>query len=398
MTVLEIDGNVTDKLHASQPTLRFQEEMGPLIPMNGSEDSTGAPRIFWSLKLQQRRSPERSSVLKSAFLVDGIKTETKSLDGSSKFLEVDHAPLGTTINLNEDLRPDLSVDRFQIFSSALVSSFVRTCIDNGGWRSLEYWKAPELETLQALFESYPIAMANLSDALTEHQIHWPLIALTNIQSKLYYPSILGICDLDAFLFETSLKSEGWRPLKFTRINEILGKWLSLRVADLIDAGLSGTTTITQLAAFARHSTPLKYHPLLGNIFGFFSIYERDSKFPRFKSQARLTLYQMLAFISRQRIPVSTAKDLAHRLANLGISVPNLECLASEADIKLSRQQLTLMAKSLNKEFQDIGKLTPFHVMGAACLWNLSIEEVIETAKPLTKGLGQFRRQIAVMAL
>jgi hypothetical protein len=376
-TLLEVEGVITDELDAGQPTPHFEDEMGPVIPMTGSEDSSGVPRAFWCLKMHDSRYSSRW--LKSALLVDGIFVEV-----SSQYDIGERIPLGTAINLTEELRADLSVDRLRILSTAPAGAFVQNCIDSGGWRSLKDWSSPNLKALLAMFDIHPLAIVQLSDALVETDIQWPVILATDDNSKLEIPSAAGICDLDAFLFRNQMTGpERWRPFDTSGVSPTMGRWLSLRLAELLYAGMNLPIVGRRLAMFTRQENTSRCYPFLVHSFGSSRNYNGIPSPPTATSLDKLTVFSLLLLGTKKRFSVDNVKNVGCRLKVMGISVPNLGTWTGDSAMTLSKQQFTLLTRDLDDSWPAIDELTPIHVTLAAIKLELSVDEVANIAQPLT---------------
>ncbi len=133
-TVLVGPSGVTTHLPAGAPSPSFVQTIGKGVPAQQSADSNGHPRLFWhaNLGLPAWKGGDGGSVL----LADGILTANSSKVSASWLV----------VNLNEDLRPELNVDRSQVITWATGFGYVTNLLREGAWQDI--LKIPDLDLLR----------------------------------------------------------------------------------------------------------------------------------------------------------------------------------------------------------------------------------------------------------
>ena len=228
-----------------------------------------------------------------------------------------------------------------------------------------------------------MAAVHLCKALVEKSIKWPDILPTYEESEPKIPSTAGICNLDAYLFGNLMHSGKSFPFDVSKIAPKTSRWLSLRMAELIHEGLECPIHARNLSLYTTKSSTYSYLPLFSELMGLhFTYSSHDDEFPTIILPYELTLGRILLLSNKWGFSTNTIKILVNHLKSMGISVPNLETWVSNANVKLSNQQITLLTTHLNDREPAIDRLTPVHLLRAAIKWGLKIEGV-DIARPLS---------------
>jgi caspase domain-containing protein len=369
LTVLELDNVHVTELLAGRPAQRFEESLGPLIPVRGSEGSDGTARIFWCLT-DRRTQP-------SALLVDGILNNEPTVPAERPRpltrLQRRAAPRSalstpprTAINLTEELRPELSVNRNAILSANSGLDFLKRCIQNGGWRSLTDWQNPQLKIFLQLFRPFPIVMFDFSNALRSGEVTAPNIATGAPQISL--PSAAGVCDIDEILFENLDDDTG--DLNLFDISEVPAGWsrlYSLRLSELVKTGVRLPPLPTLLARYAEHAFGGQCPALSATLF-------RRGSEPGWRS-----ITDLIQTAQDLELSLSQIVDLASPLAAVGLHIP---ALAQLKNAPLSKMQLCLLSEELDGEYPFVNSLNNAHLSYAAKILKKSITEIKEIARSL----------------
>src|SRR5262249_14389848 len=154
--ILDVQDGPRVELSSARPTAEFETESGTLIPLTGSEGQAGSPRVFWSLR------ETRIFDAKAQFLVDGILPSMEMSGNPSAINLRTTLPWGVAVNLTDELRPEMSVDRTNILSARHGVEFAKQRINVGGWQSISHWSTPRLGVLLSLLYSFPFTIAKLS--------------------------------------------------------------------------------------------------------------------------------------------------------------------------------------------------------------------------------------------
>ena len=136
------------RLKAGQPTPGFVDSVTSLVPVQQSLDERGHARVFWVV------SPRLGMPQSYGLLVDGIRTNNASQS------EVPHA----IVNLNDDLAPDLTVDRSRVTSWEKGFSYIASLIRQGAWRELCQLPELDLISLEEMFRAWPLPLLPLDKA------------------------------------------------------------------------------------------------------------------------------------------------------------------------------------------------------------------------------------------
>jgi hypothetical protein len=172
-TVELVAGNATDRLRASAGD--------ELLSVEGSEGTTGSPRVYIApAASRRRRSNPRIA------LVDGIVTNLRG----------DPWPRSVIVNLTEDLRSTLTVDRRLVDPSEMEIESVRRWIREKGGAALVAWSTPEFISLHnTLRESHPDVAVAVNAAL--RATVKPRAVATPSKWGLSWPlGVAGLSDLD----------------------------------------------------------------------------------------------------------------------------------------------------------------------------------------------------------
>ncbi|UKJ75930.1 caspase family protein [Azospirillum brasilense] len=375
---IEVEGALVDDLTGGQPTPRFQEDMGPVLPMPGSEDSRGVPRAFWCLKFGERIHSRRP--LRSALLVDGIRTECPEPMDFDTHPRREQLPKGTAANLTENLRPRLSVDRRQVLSDETAAQFVWDCIDRGGWRGLERWDAPQLNKIFALFESCPLALAQISEALVEQTFQWPAISAGKNHISMEFPSTAGVCDFDQILLGTIAERGGF--LARHGVSPAESRLLVIRLAELFDAGLEGAPIPLSLAAFMGKLGLPRCPPLSVSIF-WRNLYSSANEWS-FRHQLLVT--DLLLASNRSGLPIEKLEEISCALSKIGISTPEFGPLRDKGVVCLSKKQRFLLFQGGWHIWEKGDEKRPIKFLSVSRIVGIKLKEVVEALRPLS-GFG-----------
>ncbi|UKJ75925.1 caspase family protein [Azospirillum brasilense] len=380
-TSLFVECEETKHLTAGKPTDRFEDEMGPLIPMTGSEDSNGTPQAYWCLKCDH--ALEGGNALRSSILSDGILVKRIGFSDSRYEKENDHI-LGTAINMTEKLKSDLSVNRCEILSTNIAYKFIKNCINSGSWRDLSNWNAPKLSTLVYLLESYPIAIYNISGSLRDNSISMPGITTDFGAGGPNLPSIAGVCDVDAILFGHALRAnQQWEPLSIGPASANFGRLLMVRLTELARAGMPISMREQVITDFSNciHAS-LEAPRVFSTLFMYdMSDVYYNARFD-FLSMSHISTGELLSVANLRETPISIVADMARSLQSVGVSTPNLDGWSD--DFYPDRRHIEIMSRTFDGSSPFIESLAPFHLLRAAKLWSLPLSEVMELIHPLKK--------------
>ena len=231
-----------------QPTDFLRTSVGDvLLPVPGSEDTRGAPRVYIAPSSRGiRLGNERT---RNFALVDGILTR----------LADERWPQSIIANLTEDLLTTMTVDRRRVDPAEPTTKRVLGWIRENGGVALAAWEAPEFAALhRTLRELHPNVAATVdarlraSDrpavtaALPVLDVRWPL-------------SVVGISDLDPVIAQAVLLASN---VDLTRPYMISDAQIAARLSDLSDLvpnqsdGKSENPVVIQ-AKFSRASELVK---------------------------------------------------------------------------------------------------------------------------------------------
>jgi hypothetical protein len=320
------DGTTTIDLPANRPTPKFEEERGPLLPISGSEDTTRWARVFWCL------SP---NVNDSILLADGILV--RGARGPRSHIAV---------NLVEELRPELSVNRLGVISARKGIEFAERCIGSNGWSSLGEWKAPQLSVLLALLSSVPRVVGRFSDALRARKLPIPDITTNAAYSGANLPSSVGICDVDEILFasERGTNDSEWNPLTAAQVSVRWSRLLSARIWELAKARMQVPTKAELLARYMGRTISERCPPSTAQ-----KLLQCVSRAPRgARWRDALSVADLLFFHRQYGLPMAEIAELVRPLSLWGIRVPDLDAFQDAPELSEFERRL------LNSEFGGLG--------------------------------------------
>jgi hypothetical protein len=369
-------------LAAGEPTdLLRNVGKGVLLPLHGSEDTKGAPRIYLAPCAARNLFGSPGS---RVALADGIITN----------LADNPWPLSIIVNLSEDLRSSLTVDRRRVDpAEAQIETVLRLVREHGG-AALATWSNPDFMALhQTLRELHPdVAVAadaalrvktapRLFSALPLSDLQWPI-------------SVAGLSDLDAdvcaellLAFRSEARQNEPEDTRSIRrelealcirgdpkrsVHPDVTKAISVRAAELVDAGLRLPNWLRQAASFESAESvqafPARSGPALRaiNECGHIPLREwvrwtEDDLMANFDAARaiaaswpevlmfdldrlkelepshrslcrlsfgdRLTWIELVYFSQSQGLPIETVVTLAEGLSSFGVEVPDSEELS-----------------------------------------------------------------------
>jgi len=180
------DGDMRE-FPAREPTEGMLRAQVSFLKIDSAVDSAKVPRLFWSLERTARGGRRGREDLHSDILCDGILTDGEGIPG-------------VLVNLTEDLRPELSVDRSRVTDwSAGRSSALRT-IAAEAWKYLPLYPEIDLCKLDALFAYYPGELIELDLSLRAGRMADVRLPLHTLRApKSISMANLGISPFDAGL-------------------------------------------------------------------------------------------------------------------------------------------------------------------------------------------------------
>jgi hypothetical protein len=189
VTISPEAGDVIE-LMPGKPTDRFRVLANDvLLPVRGSESTTGSTRVYIAPRLDQSEiaglSDNRDNHRANFALVDGIFTT----------LAGEPWPDCLVVNLTEELRAKLTVDRRQVDPPAATVKPVLDWTRENGGAALASWSAPEFFRLHAILMELDPKVTKSADAILRETVR-PDMMMTVPYLQADWPLSVGLSDLD----------------------------------------------------------------------------------------------------------------------------------------------------------------------------------------------------------
>jgi len=273
----------TVELAARQPTHRFRALTGDvLLPVAGSEDTKGAPRVYIAPSLDRERGP-RSDDGSSEW----DKPNLPLVDGIATGLMNQVWPQSIIVNLTEDLRTTLTVDRRRADPAEATVTAVLGWIGRNGGAALAAWAAPDFiklhRTLAGLHPSVTVsadtalrAIARPDATLTLLMLDasWPLFGagISDLDPEIVC-ELLQVSGLDVFRHYTvpslepairaalvELSSLAIRRSSSNSLNPVVTQGIFYRAIELTEVGLSLPNWLRHAVSFEARKRPAQIFP------------------------------------------------------------------------------------------------------------------------------------------
>jgi hypothetical protein len=228
-----------DSPPAGIPTEACKREFGTLLPISTSANSLGQPRLFWAPDYWRRRQREDRArytdrTARDVVLVDGLRSSAL-------------APPALLINLNDDLRGQVSVDRrsVEIGSDSLAWIGAKLQEDQGS--SLLAWEGARSADLAELAVAHPLPLISFDANLRTAGIDAPsenFICLGHSVSL----NGLGLSIADKFL---------GAGLEGAKIDPGLSRLAIVRLVELLRAGVHMPESWRQFATLIQDRLPIR---------------------------------------------------------------------------------------------------------------------------------------------
>ena len=329
-------------------------EAGRLSPhlLNGSKciavptsyDHNNQQRIFWNPRLRR----DKNAVV---LLADGILTENKSKVSADCLI----------VNLNGEIQPELSVDRSHINSWAKGYEHVVECLRLSNCRELLEIPEVTLVDLADAFSVWPLPLVLIdrasragvfeddarNSATRSPELKRPLRELDPGDMEMYLSERLqsllarrvGIAPvLDRILLQPDrsrnrkepadeeMDEDRWLSNLLYEGNhaDAIARWIAGRALALYESGWKFPEPIEMLAHFAA-KTKLRDQPSVGLLL-----------FDRYNSEIShsnsISIIHMLQVCNEWSLTLDEVKYLVRPLAELGVSIPNLDQLPTGVDL------------------------------------------------------------------
>jgi hypothetical protein len=289
------------ELMPGKPTDRFRSlASNVLLPVQGSETTTGSTRVYIAPSLDLREIAQASNSPgneRSNFaLVDGIFTR----------LAGEPWPDCLVVNLTEDLRAKLTVDRRQVDLEETTVDPVLDWIRENGGRAIAAWRAPDLFTLHTVLRKLDPNVTVSADAILRASAS-PDFMMVSPSWGSGWPLSVGISDLDPeILLEVSLASKdadllatpiarrlhradrrdslSVRPGVEVPLDAAVNQAMFHRTKELADAGLALPTWLQQAVSFEMRNGAMAlaaaYGPLIAAYIAQARQIDSVTRFPR----------------------------------------------------------------------------------------------------------------------
>jgi Caspase domain len=272
----------TAELAARQPTNLFRAlTRAVLLPVAGSEDTKGAPRVYIAPSLDRHRGPlsdDGSSEWgnRNFALVDGIATGLMNQVW----------PKSIVVNLTEDLRTTLTVDRRHADPAEATVTAVVGWIGRNGGAALAAWTAPDFTELhRTIAELHPsvtvsadatlraIASPDATLTLPMLDASWPLFGAgisdldPEIVCELFRVSGLDVLGAYAVPLEPAVRTviEELSRLAIRRsssssLNPVVTQGIFCRAIELAEAGLRLPNWLGHAVSYETRNRPPQAFP------------------------------------------------------------------------------------------------------------------------------------------
>jgi hypothetical protein len=365
------DGQET-RLLAGQPTPGFLNAAKQPIPVLESAGECGQVRLFWNIE----------GSADAIVLVDGIKT--KIIGNHAETLP----SKAVIINLTEELRPILSVDRTQILSLGLASEWLAQQIRGGAYRYISENKNINLVYIGRVFNERPLALFYLDRALRAEELTNATIRVpVKDADELLIVSGLGFSPFLDYLALDVLKDRYYDRFNNREYAQVINcfsqlpertqlcGWLSARIAALLKTGYpSLPIAYKHLAEFANRKAYRDY-PSLGLLLlldkSYSSYRIHDFDFERLDQ-----------IFDEWKLLPSEIIELARPLALLGGAYADVENVVN--DWQKTVEERNSSSNELFDYLSEAETITPAHFGLAALRFEMSLPVVIEHAKNIAE--------------
>ncbi|WP_198026927.1 wHTH domain-containing protein [Polaromonas glacialis] len=324
-TKLERPGQPPLLLEAGQPAPGFKRALPDAVAMSHGRDRNGHARFYWHSVGEQ----DNAGALH--LLVDGVST------AAAKTLRAPYL----LANLNEDLRPELKVDRSEVTSWPRGFNHLTQAIRDGGWHALLDLPKVDLFALEAAFEDWLLPLAfidrnwrsgSLAAALLPARADSTQTAAFPALSSMLLKRPIGVAPmLDAWLFRQEWLWHG-RGRRDEQINGLtalfcsscggaLARWLAARAAALApSAVLPEAYKMLGLYAAQRGWSDVESLGL--------RLLSSDVSWNWNASGiVKLSLVRLIEAADSWALTLAEIADLARPLADLGVVLPDVDHLA-----------------------------------------------------------------------
>jgi hypothetical protein len=295
-----------------QPTPAFISAMGNvLLPVRGSEDSHGAPRLYLAPCFEESSDYRKDQVV----LVDGIATLLFGRPWGRELI----------VNLKEELRSTLTVDRRRVELTRLEAKPVHRWLGQAGGAALASWGEPGFIKLHRTLRGLP-SEVTISADLAFRSLREP-VTVTVPKLNIVWPlSSAGISDVDTEIALELLNASRRNAMaevrsypertEFTELEGLLlnsggathavaSKVLAARLIDLSEAGLDTPAALLRAALFdtrdCQRFYPTGCAPILTSL----------------NRSGRIGVSDVLLWIERGcTVVVDTAREMAKRWPNI----------------------------------------------------------------------------------
>lgn len=361
--LFERDGTSTS-LEAGKPAPGLMEKIGTVVPVPESAGANGQPRLFWALGYE---SEYEQHARDCCVLVDGIKTSASHGDLPTH---------GIVLNLTEDLRVDLSVDRSSVKDLRGAGDWLAQQIRDGAYRYILSGEPLSLLDIDLAFVRRPLALYYLDRALRAGECSTAHAVIDASTGGTVPLAGLGLTPvLDHLAFEClGIKS----PERHERFTKSIREWLNVAklrnsMARLVAARIRAIAEVapavvppvwTQLAAFARHNEWLD-QPSVGWLVAM-------------DEYGRLTEVNAERLRSVAREWTMHTEELTALLDPLRPYVPEILKLGDE--VVAGRVERPPVAEPLIDFLSKVARISLAHVAIAAIQFRRPLREVIEQAE------------------
>ena len=386
-------------LVAGTPTDRFRAlARAALLPVKGSEGSTGSPRVYIAPSINRVVGSDRHLAL-----VDGIST---NLSGAPW-------PGSIIANLTEDLRSSLTVDRRVVDAGEMEIEFVRRCIKENGGAALVAWSNPEFVSLHRTLRELDPKVTVAADAVLRAMVK-PRAIATPPKWGLSWPlSIAGLSYFDPEIACELLLSSGvdvrgrhrysgdvngddlaelgFRNSVEETLDPVIVRGLLSRAMELANAGLSLSKWLERAVLFEGRNGLNSYPATCGPVVEVIN------------ACGRIALREVLRWTDEDLVPVL---DAAREIADLSPGLLSFDLDGLEALDPLERSlcrlssanrltwiELTYFSQSEELPFQSIVKVAENLARYGLIIQNLEMPEHITLSKEEMKTLGALFAQI-----
>lgn len=351
-----LNGN-TVRLPAGEPTRGLLNEAGRILPIPESAGRNGQPRVFWAL---DRELASSSRDDETVVLSDGIFT---TVEGPRTLPSV-------IVNLTEDYRPELSVDRDSVTDWDKGYRWAREQIALHGWKYLLQVPGINFVRLAELASDHLESLTALDRQLraqpggTQHLPFW-----NHSKSRRGIDlSGVGLSRIDLWMRDIVMQRTGaaieWhQPLCVRAVG-----W---RLAELMHAGLPLSEAMRQYAAFSETG-----HRQLDLPSSALLLDAGDDD----EELVRLSLSAIVNFAAKHDLSIGTVLALAQPLAGIGLPIPALSGKALDLTPTSDLCELFSPETAVNRRSAD--EITLGTLVFAAGTWRKSLRQVLEMAQPL----------------